>query len=968
MHASVALVLVSHNGAGWLPTVIDGIRNQQAPVSFAVTIDTGSTDRSVEILEETFAQVVKLPASTTFADAANEALAILHQAAQPPEWIWFLHDDSTPDPHALSTLLDAAAEYPEADILGPKIREWPSLRRMLELGVSISVTGARETGLERGEYDQGQHDEVRRVLAVNTAGMLIRREVLEYLGGFDKHLPVLGTDMDLGWRAANAGFTTIAVPDAVVFHVEAAHRGVRKTQLTGRRIHYQERRAALYTLLVNGRPGTLALWMVRFFFQTLWRMLGFILVRDPGTALDDLAALGWIYGHTGQIMLAKRRRRKQAHADKDVVKALLPPPWLPYRHGLDFVSDVATAVTLQASDIAERRQMAQAEADPASFAAKRQADRAQLEEDEIPAETGWLVRLFTNPVAVLLVVVGILGVIGARAALGGVAGSGLGPTPQNVGDWWQLQFESWHAISQGTGVPAPPHVFPLAVLATFLGGNPSLAVTAVMLLSFPIALGGAWRLLRVAGRLISHLGAPRWLLLWGSTAYALVPYVSGAFGDGRIGAVVVGALLPWLAHAALGFSDPVADRRWRAGWRTGLLLTVITAFAPMAFLVAAVFAAVIFIVARRLMPAVLSDRDQWGPPTAAIATPVGLLLPWWLPALFSGGWAALLLDPGRLPAPAAGGFDLLVGRLTGLDGADLGAPWWLGLALPLLAVLALIPSRTRIPVMVCWIGAVATAVVTMLLSWIPIPLDAGIARVGWGFPLVAIQGFAVVAAVLGAQGAILDGLSGLRKVMVGAAAAAAAVGVVGSLGWFVYAGTGDLTDNTRALGHTGVPSYMLDPTSTTLGPEDGVLVLRGSVDDGIRYAVLRNDGITLGEDEIAQVAGGSEELTGVVRRLAADPDDAVIGDLAAQGVAYIVMPGPADSSVAEGIDASGSVTQASTVERSTRAWLLDSEPSDPGVTKSQSIIRTILLVLAGIGLFVVLVLCLPTLIQRRESA
>ena len=145
-------------------------------------------------------------------------------------------------------------------------------------------------------------------------------------------------------------------------------------------------------------------------------------------------------------------------------------------------------------------------------------------------------------------------------------------------------------------------------------------------------------------------------------------------------------------------------------------------------------------------------------------------------------------------------------------------------------------------------------------------------------------------------------------------------------------------------------------------------MLRGSVDDGIRYAVLRNDGITLGEDEIAQVAGGSEELTGVVRRLAADPDDAVIGDLAAQGVAYIVMPGPADSSVAEGIDASGSVTQASTVERSTRAWLLDSEPSDPGVTKSQSIIRTILLVLAGIGLFVVLVLCLPTLIQRRESA
>ena len=44
--------------------------------------------------------------------------------------------------------------------------------------------------------------------------------------------------------------------------------------------------------------------------------------------------------------------------------------------------------------------------------------------------------------------------------------------------------------------------------------------------------------------------------------------------------VVVAALLPWLAHAALGFADPEADRRWRAAWRTALLLALGTAFAP----------------------------------------------------------------------------------------------------------------------------------------------------------------------------------------------------------------------------------------------------------------------------------------------------------------------------------------------------------------------------------------------------
>ena len=76
------------------------------------------------------------------------------------------------------------------------------------------------------------------------------------------------------------------------------------------------------------------------------------------------------------------------------------------------------------------------------------------------------------------------------------------------------------------------------------------------------------------------------MILWGTTTYALVPVVAGAWGDGRLGVVVAAVLLPWLAHAALGFADPVADRRWRAAWRCGLLLAVVTAFTPVAWLLA----------------------------------------------------------------------------------------------------------------------------------------------------------------------------------------------------------------------------------------------------------------------------------------------------------------------------------------------------------------------------------------------
>ena len=290
--------MVSHDGARWLPVVIDALRSQTRAPDHVVAVDTGSRDESADLLDAAFGPVVPAPASTGYPEAVRRGVAELGPEV---EWLWLLHDDSTPDAGALEALLAAADEHPEADILGPKLREWPSLRRLLEVGVTISGTGRRETGLERGEYDQGQHDEVRRVLAVNTAGMLVRRRVLEDLGGLDDRLPVFGNDIDLGWRAAAAGHTTLVVPQAVVFHAEAAHRGVRRTALTGRHTHFQERRAALFTLLVNVRARALPLQVVRLVLGTVLRVLGFLLVRSVGEALDELAALLSLVGSAGDV-------------------------------------------------------------------------------------------------------------------------------------------------------------------------------------------------------------------------------------------------------------------------------------------------------------------------------------------------------------------------------------------------------------------------------------------------------------------------------------------------------------------------------------------------------------------------------------------------------------------------------------------------------------------------------------------
>ena len=145
------------------------------------------------------------------------------------------------------------------------------------------------------------------------------------------------------------------------------------------------------------------------------------------------------------------------------------------------------------------------------------------------------------------------------------------------------------------------------------------------------------------------------------------------------------------------------------------------------------------------MRGAIRDRSVWGPPATALAVPAVLLAPWWLPAVREGAGGALFLDIGRWPTPSTDGLDLLVGRF-----GELGAPWWLGLVLPVLALLALLPRPTRIGVVLCWLVAAVAAVVAVPLGLTTIDLTgAATQQPGLGAVLLVVHGAWITAALLG---------------------------------------------------------------------------------------------------------------------------------------------------------------------------------------------------------------------------
>lgn len=918
MTTTVSALLVSHDGERWLPAVLDGLAAQTRPVDRVVAVDTGSTDDGPRLLREHFGddRLIAAPADSSYGAAVGTGLAAL-AATGPDEWVWLLHDDSAPAPDALEQLLGVAATSPSASVLGPKLREWPSLRRLLEVGVTIGGTGRRETGLEPGEYDQGQHDRPREVLAVNTAGMLVRRSVLETLG-FDPRLPVLGADLDLGWRAARAGCGVLVVPDALVFHVEASRSGVRRTPVVGRH-RRSDRAAALYVLLVNGSAALLPLRVVRLFLGSLLRVLALVLVRAPGDALDELGGLASTYLRPLRVVLGRRDRRRAATVPHAEVRHLLAPWWLPYRHGLDLLSDVWSALVDQVGETTAQR-------------------RARTR--------------VVSPAAWMLLALVLGAGIAARALLGSgtLSGGALLPAPDSALDWWRTYLSSWHRIGTGSSSPAAPYLLPLAVLGTVLAGQASLVVDLMFLLAVPLAAWGGYRfLLRVTSSTTASL--------WGAVAYGVLPVVTGAVQGGRLGTVAGVLVLPWLAHAALFLrTGESADRRARAAWRAALWLAVLTAFVPVAWVLAAVVG----------LAAVAATRTGRGALGRAVVVPLlatmVLLLPWSVAVWSQRGASSLLFEAG-LPVPGAADALTKWDLLTGRPGA--GAPGWMSLGVPVAAVVALLRSDTRRAVLRAWVVVVvALAAAAVLASYtFSTPTSPGAQPVWVGFPLVVAQAAGITAAALAGTGIrrrLTATSFGWQQPLGGLVVALAVLTPLVCAAWWVWSGSAGPLVRGRA---DDIPAYITDAARAE--PTNGVLVVRGSSTHGYTYTVLRQPGLRLGDDSVVPSVASQSRLTSYVADLVAAPSAADLTALSLRGVGYIYAPAPADGGLAGSLDTVSGLSPGSASAVGARAWQLDASPSATDLPAGGDPARPWLLLVQAVGLLAVVVLAAPSRKARR---
>jgi GT2 family glycosyltransferase len=141
--------------------------------------------------------------------------------------------DTEPAPDAVRNLREFAETRPRCGIAAPQLRypdgRWQPSRRRFP---TVSGTLVRRTPLryafhpferQRDHYllDERPTEPVQADWMLG-AFWLMRRTMLEELGGFDERFRLYGEDIELCYRAAKSGWERWYVPDAVVTHRYAA--------------------------------------------------------------------------------------------------------------------------------------------------------------------------------------------------------------------------------------------------------------------------------------------------------------------------------------------------------------------------------------------------------------------------------------------------------------------------------------------------------------------------------------------------------------------------------------------------------------------------------------------------------------------------------------------------------------------------------------------------------------------------
>lgn len=902
---AVGAILVTKGDAPLTQSVLRAIENQSVAPDSLTIIDVAGrhvTPFPADLVPQG-AELVRVGRARTLGGAIRRAHAQGAAFASAPWW-WILHDDSAPEAECLSQLVQAAVVGKTVGAVGAKQISWDGTR-LLELGIFATSSARRLERIGDDEIDQGQYDGTTDVLGVGTAGMLLRAEAYETIGGFDPALGPFGDGLDMGRRLHLAGYRVIVAPRARVRHARSSMTpGIDPTEasflsqdhedpeavarlVAAQAKSFRRRRYAQMYNWCKAVPALvlpfLALWLL---VWTPARALGRFITGRAALALPEIAALLSLMAATPRLLAGRARAAQSRTVPRSALRAL--------------------------------------EITPASL----RKEPAGGEEDEHGERIDPLILASMRSYRIRSVstAVGLLALTSLTAGIqwwgfaSGIVGGAWTSLPSSCSELWAAAWAGWIPGGDGYAGGADPLTILMALLSAPVapfGVTPGAVATTLLVASSPLAAILAW----VPTRSLTSSLRVRFLV---SLAWALSPALLLSASHGSLAgalahlavpvlaAYCVPAAPPLMVAGASGVAAaPVNPRTVNAGC-AGLSLLVLACCAPWT------------------LPLGLAALLWRARRSAVVAMPAAVVLaPTYVSIIaHPSAWVALTSTSGGVHAytRASSWFAALGMPAAPQDSFEAIAFGVLGGAVLALALVAAARHRSLRLIALVSLGLVAAAC-GWAASHVGVGLDGALVANAWTSPAFSLSfGAFLLAATQVARRAAQDeedshqpawDASGGLVLRAAAALACCVLVAVGATHAAVsFASRADASETpTYALAQRETVSPVATPIISAVGsqaqrsPRAGrVLVLDGDPTNGaVDAALWRGAGPTLTDSSptvralaLARARSGASEgtvadpaaqsLAQAAYTLVVYPDDATVETLAAHDVDTILVP------------------------------------------------------------------------------
>ena len=202
----VSIIIVNYNGKRFLNDCLSSLSSITYDDYEVILVDNNSTDESIDFVKQKFPSVIikQLDQNLGFAEANNIGGDIAKG-----DLLLFLNNDTKVTEGFLDPLVEA--------IKSDEIAICQSL--LLKPDGAIDSSGDFIDQYGRAYNNKTIPKQTSPILCARGACMLVKKNIFNDLGQFDKKFFVSFEDVDFGLRARICGYDAVIVPNSIVYHL-----------------------------------------------------------------------------------------------------------------------------------------------------------------------------------------------------------------------------------------------------------------------------------------------------------------------------------------------------------------------------------------------------------------------------------------------------------------------------------------------------------------------------------------------------------------------------------------------------------------------------------------------------------------------------------------------------------------------------------------------------------------------------